>query len=607
MSVATASPPAVNGRQQIEGRKPLWGDIDIPIIVATGEYASGKTLLGLTICPGPETLVYDNEGSSLTYRSLGFTHVDMAEELAKKHNGQRYSAQDRYIWWRDDILERAKSGKYRVGVIDPASEIEDGIAEYIKTHVSEFDLTAEQVRKSLGLFWGAMKKEWKFTLERLRPYFETLYLTVHLRDQFVGNAPSGKREPKGKDTLMELASLALWMERTPDKDGVVPAQPAAHVLKSRLARPHFDPETGEVDVVPILPPRLPIATPAAIRKYIASPPNYKRLKEGERFHEKVMSEDEKLRLQAQIAADHRAASEAEVSRIDKMQAAAAAQAAASAAAPQSPDQSASLLQQPAEKAAARVAKRVSQSQVDRIVKLLPQAFGNNDLLLGEFMDEKLSLAGVAKIPELEESEADGIESDLLAIVAKNKQAALADKRAEIEKAPDANNSRTSASEPPFEVPPVAEPAHKPPATERVPITQQQIDGIVAMIPKAFPTDQAVEAGFPPLLAAYGVERISQLNSIQAGELYGKLQFIESRLHRAGGSDLTAPGSITDDQMRRLQSLAERTNWGPDAREKWLKDRSCSTFKNLSYEQADDRIEELLKIELGFSGGTPGNA
>jgi hypothetical protein len=320
-----------------------------------------------------------------------------------------------------------------------------------------------------------------------------------------------------------------------------------------------------------------------------------------------MSEDEKLRLQAQIAADHRAASEAEVSRIDKMQAAAAAQAAASAAAPQSPDQSASLLQQPAEKAAARVAKRVSQSQVDRIVKLLPQAFGNNDLLLGEFMDEKLSLAGVAKIPELEESEADGIESDLLAIVAKNKQAALADKRAEIEKAPDANNSRTSASEPPFEVPPVAEPAHKPPATERVPITQQQIDGIVAMIPKAFPTDQAVEAGFPPLLAAYGVERISQLNSIQAGELYGKLQFIESRLHRAGGSDLTAPGSITDDQMRRLQSLAERTNWGPDAREKWLKDRSCSTFKNLSYEQADDRIEELLKIELGFSGGTPGNA
>ena len=39
-------------------RKPLWPK-SIEVIGGTGEYESGKTTFGLTICPGPETLYYN--------------------------------------------------------------------------------------------------------------------------------------------------------------------------------------------------------------------------------------------------------------------------------------------------------------------------------------------------------------------------------------------------------------------------------------------------------------------------------------------------------------------------------------------------------------------
>ena len=105
-------------------RAPLWGSIDIPIIVGTGAFSSGKTFFGISICPGPETLVMDQEGSSLTYRSVGFDHIDMAVELIKVHpNG--FTPIQRWEWFQQEAIARGKSGKYRVLVVDPISEIED--------------------------------------------------------------------------------------------------------------------------------------------------------------------------------------------------------------------------------------------------------------------------------------------------------------------------------------------------------------------------------------------------------------------------------------------------------------------------------------------------
>lgn len=325
MSVATAA-PAGNPAGQQQKPPPLWGEIEIPIIVGTGEFGQGKTVFGLSICPGAQTLVYDNEGSSLSYRSIGFSHVDMAAELARKYpNG--YTALNRYEWWRADAINRGRSGKFRVLMVDPASEIEDGLAEHVRKNARKFNLTEGQIAKSPGLFWGAMKRAWQQDLDFLRTFYECVYLVVHMRDEFKGNGPTGKREPKGKETLFQLASLFLQFERPKDATGQVSAIPAAKVLKSRLAKPVFTAD-GELQIVPVLPPRMPTATPLALRRYIAQPPDYSKLAPDELDPEKQMTEAEKLQMQAQIAADTRAAAEAEVSRLERMNQVAAAQQAA---------------------------------------------------------------------------------------------------------------------------------------------------------------------------------------------------------------------------------------------------------------------------------------
>ena len=65
-------------------RKPLWPK-SIEVIGGTGEYESGKTTFGLTICPGPETLYYDFEKSGASYEAeLGFTRVDVPAEMQRR-------------------------------------------------------------------------------------------------------------------------------------------------------------------------------------------------------------------------------------------------------------------------------------------------------------------------------------------------------------------------------------------------------------------------------------------------------------------------------------------------------------------------------------------
>lgn len=415
---------------------PLWGDIEIPIIVGTGEFGQGKTLFGLTICPGPETLVYDYEGSSLTYRSIGFHHVDMAAELLAKYpNG--FTSEQRYLWWREDIVRRAKSGKYRVGVIDPASEIEDGMADHLRKNITKYGLTQAQCDRSPALFWGVMKKEWKLLLDQLRNYFDTLYMTVHLRDEFKGGAPTGKREPKGKETLFELASLFLWFEREKNKKtGEVAAVPSATVLKSRLAKTIF--VNDELQVVPVLPPRLPRATPKAIREYIATPPDYDKLAKAERIHEKELTEDERLLLQSQMAANQALAAQAELSLEEKRAQAAERMRNRPLPTP-SPDQSAEFAQRQTEKAEAAAVEHdnqpaepteptVSESLATEIRQLLADAFATREEAK-EWVTTKLAAVGADRITSLSQSAAESMRAELFYLKSVELQRRAAEKLA----------------------------------------------------------------------------------------------------------------------------------------------------------------------------------
>jgi hypothetical protein len=629
MSTATLERPptqAANGQQsKADFLSPLWGDIDIPIIIGTGDFGQGKTLFGLTIAPGPVTLCYDQEGSSLTYRSIDFDHVDMAAELMKLYP-DGFTPEQRFLWWRDDVIRRGKAGgrqgRYRVMMTDPMSEIEDGLADHVRKNITKFGLTSNQADKSPGLFWGVMKREWKLTLDRFRIYFDTIYGTVHLRNEFVGNSPSGKQEPKGKETLFELASLFLWFDRPKDPSGAVSAVPAANVLKSRLARTTMI--DGELQIAPVLPPRLPRATPKAIRDYIATPPDYSKLKKDERVKEKEFTEEEKLRLQAQIASDQAAASQAELSRIDRMQQAAAAQAARLATTQQPPDAAGEHADRSQQKSAAATGGLVSAGKVAQIVSLFSQCFATPDDL-GAWLQPKLSQWGVGKVSQLTQSQGEQLEIDLTELLARGRVADAMAKGAALLATQGPGNAM---KDPPFEpspesvqqsaepetstVPPagVAElaehvtqslSAEKPPR----PVSPSQIKEFTILLPQAFATDAELAAGVPPLLAPYGGQRFSQLTEPQADVVLANLR-IKVGMRTGAAAGPNAPGSITAEQVQSLKGLAEKTGWTYDQQAEWLKQFGVVNFKGLTFNQGASRINELIKIAEGFAGGAPGN-
>lgn len=299
--------------------RPLWpNNQKLEIIGLTGEYASGKTLFALTIDPA-RTLVFDTEKSAGTYESLGFSRVDLAK-LTDRKPIELFGH-----WWAG--IKRVPAGKYRVGVLDTVSEIESGLADWVEQHPGDFGHTKGQYDKMEGLFWGDVKELWKRILSDLASRFETFVFTAHLRNVWEGGRPTGKRAPKGKETLMELASLYLHLERKPDDKGRVADKPSARVLKTRLARTAVD-DAGEITIKPILPPYLPEATPAAIRKYIEQPADYTKLKKSELLPEERLSDDQRLAMQATVAEANRDAEQAKLSRMELMRQAGLAQGAA---------------------------------------------------------------------------------------------------------------------------------------------------------------------------------------------------------------------------------------------------------------------------------------
>ena len=308
-ATAAAAPP-----------RPLWpNNQKLEIIGLAGEFASGKTLFALTIDP-KSTLVFDTEKSAGPYEALGFTRVDLAK-LTDRKPIELFEQ-----WWTG--IKKIPVGKYRVGVLDTVSEIESGLADWVEQHPGEFGHTKGQYDKMEGLFWGDVKELWKRILSDLASRFETFVFTAHLRNVWEGGRPTGKRAPKGKETLMELASLYLHLERRPDEKGRVPDKPSARVLKTRLAYTTID-GAGDITIKPILPPYLHEATPAAIRKYIEQPADYAKLKKSELLPEERLSDDQRLAIQATVAEANRDAEQAKLSRMELMRQAGQSQAAAS--------------------------------------------------------------------------------------------------------------------------------------------------------------------------------------------------------------------------------------------------------------------------------------
>lgn len=281
--------------------EPLW-KIPCRIIGVTGEVGEGKTWFSMLINPDASTtLQYDLEKSSESYTEYGCDRVDVYDEMARLHpKGYHISAL--WDWWVNDLRTRLAKKRYRLVITDPTSELEDALEARIRHKPNEYGLTASKVVSFPQLMWAAMKTSWKQAImSDVASKVECFAFTVHMRQQYdkATKAATKKREPRGKETLMQIANLFLELRR-PIIEGKKRGEPAAIVLKSRLAA--LARRYGQMMPVPVLPDRIPICTPAHIRWYMANPVGLRNTNEDEKIEAAApMSEDEKLEMESSIA------------------------------------------------------------------------------------------------------------------------------------------------------------------------------------------------------------------------------------------------------------------------------------------------------------------
>jgi len=306
---------------------PLWGGKKLPVLGVTGEFGSGKSLFILTIDPDcfavgePRTIVWGTEDGLTSYEdTFAFEHRPLTKIMLKPG----YRPEMLYLEWLAQ-MRAIKPGKYRVGGLDTVSEIESGLVDWVRHNPGHFNRTKAQYARMEGLMWGDVKSLWKQHLSEASARFETFAFSSHTKIVWKGDRPTTERTAKGKETLWELASLYLWLDRTPRaKAKTAPAQPSGKIFQGKNRLVWMNPKTGELE--PILPPRLPIATPAAIRAYIQKPTDYANLKLAERLDAPIeMSADERLLIESSIASDNAMGAAAELTKVELMQKAAAAQ------------------------------------------------------------------------------------------------------------------------------------------------------------------------------------------------------------------------------------------------------------------------------------------
>lgn len=311
MTALATPPPAANSVHSTPAAVPapapssapantLW-PMPLPVVGVTGEYKAGKTLFLLSIDPA-HTLYYDTEKSAETYEALGlgFKRVDVWKEMLTLYP-KGHKPIDLFLWWWDQV-RAIEVGRYTFIGLDTASEIESGLVDWVDKNPQYFGHTQAQYQKMDAIKWGDVKELWKAILANLASRCVTFGFAVHMTDVWSKQTkqPTGKRKPKGKETLMELASLYLHLERKPSPQGAEPQKPSAVVIKHRLVK-LMPSQTDELEMVSILPLRIPVATPYTIRQYMLNPAGARDAKPEELAPIEEMTDDDRLRLQATIA------------------------------------------------------------------------------------------------------------------------------------------------------------------------------------------------------------------------------------------------------------------------------------------------------------------
>ncbi len=289
---------------------PIWPNgIEIKFLGLAGESDAGKTMFGAMIDPA-NTLIRDYEQTAGVYQTgLGFTRIDVPAVMRQRVSN-RYKEIQKFEWWLESNRD-IKHGQYSVIMDDPIEDLGPGLKAYMGSLHSEYGFkSADSFENMKGIFWGEARAFYKKELLALADKCQTFVFTNHMNYVWINKVCTTKREPKGLETLKELASVYLVLNRKLDQQGKKPRRPNAIVLQSRLA--NFITTDGKIDPIAILPAAFTDATPDAIRAYILKPADPNTKKKSEKVPaEPPMSEDERAVLAHDTAVAQKEASQAE--------------------------------------------------------------------------------------------------------------------------------------------------------------------------------------------------------------------------------------------------------------------------------------------------------
>lgn len=601
MSVATqeslrAETPEEPPIGTYDPREPLG--IRVPVFGATGPKWSGKTMLAFQLAPGlhtaghkfagqSRTQLLDCELSSASYHVPGVDRVDVHQAIRNKVDKRAVKPIEVYEWFIDHV-NRIPPGRFDVIAVDPATDLESGLLDWIKAHPADFGATANQFAKMPAIAIAAAKQKWKQVLIDIATRCRTFYFTAHLKAEWKGDRPTGQQVAKGYESLFEVASLYLRLEREKGREGEKPKPPSAIILKDRLSFQEFDPETGELDIISILPERLPIATAKAIRDYVKKPVG-KRKRGGLTADEVApdplaMTDDERLVLQAEIADRNREAAALELARVeaqtqlqDRLQANRAASTVPPQSAPGAPgasgegdesgdysgDQGAEADPPPA---------MVTSQQIADMVRIAKELWPDVAVMKAE-MSIKFGEFGVSKSSELTEIQAMEVLSQLnnqLSIA--KQQRAMANLAAN---APEGDSTPEQRSE----------------------------------ILRYFTVLNLAGGMIEKMLFEQGAGHLDQLSKIGADTILTRLEAMRNRIALNNPTPDTTPPATpaTKEQIERLRAVSGPAGWGRQQAEKWCADRGIAKVSEATTDDVAALIDELDAAVKAFSGNGNGSS
>lgn len=283
----------------------------IPFIWAYGARGAGKSTLASMIHPAAPgeratTLYFDLEmGNTSRANQMAMQYCDLISLAAQMFPDGYRPIQIFEIWW--SIISQLPPGLFSITVIDPISELEEGLKEYVETNYSDFKRGPGEYTKNRSAFWDDVKTLLKTILTDVATRVQTVVGISHLRVAWEGNrpSPSGRMEPKGLKVWEELASIALWLDRIPNQRA-----PRARVDKCRIDRLNWSKqdEFGTPEILPMLPPTMPVCDIPTIKRMMATPVTSFSQEEMTELDlaEARLSDGQRMVLEAEIAAGRRA-------------------------------------------------------------------------------------------------------------------------------------------------------------------------------------------------------------------------------------------------------------------------------------------------------------